>query len=134
MKKLTRRFTAALLLLLVALCGTSMAAGRKSSKGSRGAIPPARSPEVAGARRYQLLSVEYSSNDLINEAVASKKDLVLLDTSTGQMQVCSQKVWTNIAVGKDVSERKCLPFDTYAEYPAGSLKVKKARETESPRP
>ena len=65
MKKLTRRFSVAVLVLLIVLCGTSMAAGRKSSKGSRGAFPPAKSPEGTGAGRYQLLSVEYSSNDLI---------------------------------------------------------------------
>ena len=109
--------------------------GQAARKGARTASAPKRdTTEAARSGRYQLLPVEYTSNDLINETTSTKKDLILLDTATGQMQVCSQKVWMNVAGGKEISERKCLPFDTYAEYPAGTLKGRKAREGDLPRP
>ena len=119
------------LVLLLMFSDAGQAAGRRGSKGTPA---PKRDPEAARSGRYQLLSLEYTSNDLINGSVDTKKELILLDTATGQMQVCSQKVWTNVAGGKDISERKCLPFETYAEYPVGTLKGRKTREGELPRP
>ena len=119
--------------LLLLFAGSGQAA-RKVVKAAP--APRMDAPEAARNRsgRYQLLPVEYTSTDLINDTTATKKDLILLDTATGQMQVCSQKVWMNVAVGKEISERKCLPFDTYAEYPVGTLKGRKTREGDLPRP
>ena len=119
------------LALFLLFTGVGQAAGRRVVKA---APAPKRDTDTARNGRYQLLPVEYTSNDLINETAVTKKDLILLDTATGQMQVCSQKVWTNVAGGKDISERKCLPFETYAEYPIGTLKSRKTREGDLPRP
>ena len=127
---IVQRIMMALVLLLL-FSGAGQAAGRR---GSKGAPAPKRDPEATRSGRYQLLPVEYTSNDLINGTADTKKELILLDTATGQMQVCSQKVWTNVAGGKDISERKCLPFETYAEYPVGTLKGRKTREADLPRP
>ena len=119
-------------LALLLLCsGPGQAAGRKAPKGASATVQKDRESGKSG--RYQLLPVEYTSNDLINESAVTKKDLILLDTATGQMQVCSQKIWTNVAGGKDIAERKCLPFETYAEYPVGTLKGRKSREGDLPR-
>ena len=124
-----RIMTALMLLLLFAV--PCQAAGKKVVKA---APAPKRETEAGKAGRYQLLPVEYTSNDLINETAATKKELILLDTATGLMQVCSLKVWTNFAAGKDISERKCSPFTTYAEFPEGTLKGKKVRDADLPRP
>jgi hypothetical protein len=40
----------------------------------------------------------------------------------------------NFAAGKDISERKCSPFTTYAEFPEGTLKGKKVRDEDPARP
>ena len=130
MKMLMQRIMMAVLLLLL-FAGSGQAARKVTKKAS---APQKDTVETAKSGRYQLLPVEYTSTDLINDTTATKKDLILLDTATGQMQVCSQKVWMNVAVGKEISERKCLPFDTYAEYPVGTLKGRKAREGDLPRP
>jgi hypothetical protein len=125
----SRIMTALILLLLCSV--PCQATGKKVVT----AIPaPKRETEAGKAGRYQLLPVEYTSNDLINETAATRKELILLDTATGLMQVCSLKVWTNFAAGKDISERKCSPFTTYAEFPEGTLKVKKVRDADLPRP
>jgi len=129
---LIQRIMMAVVLLLL-FAGSGQAA-RKVVKAA--SAPRMDAPEATRTRsgRYQLLPVEYTSTDLVNDTTATKKDLILLDTATGQMQVCSQKVWMNVAVGKEISERKCLPFDTYAEYPVGTLKGRKTREGDLPRP
>ena len=124
------RITMAFMLFLL-----FFSAGQASGRRGANAVPVSKkAPEAAKIGRYQLLPVEYTSNDLINESAVTRKDLILLDTVTGNMQICSQKIWTNVAGGKDISERKCLPFETYAEYPVGTLKGKKMREGDSPRP
>ena len=144
-----RSVIAALLLLLYA--GAAFAAGKETRKVSAQkkdsksgttqkkdakmpSVPKSDATEVGKVGRYQLLSVEYASNDLINETSSAKKELILLDTATGKMKVCMQKNWLNVADGKEISERKCLPFETYGEYPVGTLKMRKSREAELVRP
>ena len=90
--------------------------------------------EIIKVGRYQLLPVEYAGTDLINDTTATKKELILLDTATGRMKVCMQKRFLNVADGKEISERKCLPFETYGEYPVGTMKGRKSREGELSRP
>ena len=124
----------------VAREGKKGGGGRKESRGvtqkrERKATSAPKTDGTEGkAGRYQLLPAEYGVNDLINETITTKKDLVLLDTATGQMKVCTQKSWLNVADGKEISERKCTPFETYGEYPVGTMKGRKSREGELSRP
>ncbi len=136
--------------LLLTFAGSTTAAAREGKKGggarkeSRGVAPKRErkssftpktdGSEVGKVGRYQLLPVEYVVNDLINETTSTKKDLVLLDTATGQMKICTQKSWLNVADGKEISERRCTPFETYGEYPVGTMKGRKSREGELSRP
>ncbi len=137
---LMQRIVIALALLLL-FAGSGFAAKKEPKSSSLkkevrkgGAAPRSDSAELVRSGRYQLLYVDYATNDLINDTAATKKELILLDTATGRMKVCSQKSWLNVADAKEISERKCLPFETYGEYPVGTMKGKKAREAELVRP
>ena len=121
------------LTLLLPLCGAGEAAA-KSVKKAAVVVVPKKEGEVPRSGRYQLLPVEFSSHDLVNDVVVTKKELILLDTATGRMQLCAQKIWTNVAAGRDISERRCLPFETYGEQPAGTMRGKKAQDVALPRP
>jgi hypothetical protein len=135
----------ALLLLFAGAAGAAKKEGGSSSKkeakssqkkdAKKGvAAPKSDVTESIRVGRYQLLYLDYAINDQINETMATKKELVLLDTATGRMKVCSQKSWLNVADAREIAERKCLPFETYAEYPMGTLKGRKVREGELSRP
>jgi hypothetical protein len=110
--------------VLVLLCGTSMAASRKIRK-SPPVTPAAKDSREIKTGRYQLLQGRYNSNDMINDSSAPREDLILLDTATGELRICVQKIWTNTALDKEISQRACLPFETYSENPVGTFKTKK---------
>jgi hypothetical protein len=90
---------AKILIFFVFSCASAFAAEKKPTSIQS---PPA-GPSVVG--RFQLISGKYPYADLAKDGKTGVNDgLFLLDTMTGEFQLCS------MVIDKDQITRKCEPF------------------------